>query len=178
MRGKPSARHWGLKSTRPSGVRPRAALKDQHSRSDLSLTGCCQHVATVLPTSRRATPGDARPRPAPPHAIQRSRGNRALEPRPPASKRSSSLGIRGGGSSTGPNGIRQRFDLENLAPPSPSTPPVFTPPNPAAVPTASPAPVRGPNSASIAPGASPSCCSQSDSDVVLANGRGQSIKSG
>ena len=47
---------------------PRMAHREQHSRPDKSLTGRRLHVAIAFLTGRWATPGDAKPRPAPPHA--------------------------------------------------------------------------------------------------------------
>ena len=147
------------------------AHKEQHFGPGKSLTG-----------RRLATPGDAKPRPAPPHASPTSRGNRALASGLPARTRPASLGTRGWRLSAGLNGTSQRFDLEGRIPPFPSPSLFPSPPPPKAKqPTAhiAPrAPVWGPNSASIALGASPSSCSQSDPNVMLANGRGQSIKGG
>ena len=153
----------------------------EHFRPGKSLTGRRLHVTTAFLTGRWATPGDAKPRAAPPHASPTSRGNRALASGPPAGTRPASLGTRGWLLSAGLNGTSQRFDLEGRIPPFPS-PSFFPSPPPKAMQPAAHiaprAPVWGPNSASIALGASPSSCSQSDPNVMLANGRGQSIKGG
>lgn len=112
---------------------PRMAHRE-HSRPDKSLTGRRLHVAIAFLTGRWATPGDAKPRPAPPHASPTSRGNRALAPGPPSRMRPASLGIRGRRLSADLNGTRQQFDFEGRVPPYPS--PSLSPPPKAMQPAA------------------------------------------